>query len=61
MDGGALLVGIENQGVWLWAVRDDSDNPMVWERENESGQPWTETGSIWMSFCGTSPGVGHRQ
>ena len=39
-----LLVGIENQGVWLWGVRDDGDNPMVWEKENKAGRAWTETG-----------------
>jgi hypothetical protein len=25
MDGDVLLVGIENQRIWLWGVRDDSD------------------------------------
>ena len=44
MDGSVLLVGIENQGVWLWGVRDDGDSPLVWERENDPGADWTETG-----------------
>lgn len=44
MDGNVLLVGIENQAVWLWGVRDDGDNPMVWERANDPGADWTETG-----------------
>jgi hypothetical protein len=44
MDGDVLLVGIENQSVWLWGVRDDGDNPMVWERANDPGADWTETG-----------------
>jgi hypothetical protein len=44
MDGDMLLVGIENQEVWLWGVPDDGDNPMVWERENTPGADWTETG-----------------
>jgi hypothetical protein len=43
MDGEMLLVGLENQGVWRWGVRDESDNPLVWERENELGADWTET------------------
>jgi hypothetical protein len=30
--------------VWLWGVRGDGDNPVVWERENETGVEWTETG-----------------
>lgn len=44
MDGDMLLVGIENQRVWLWGVHDDGDKPMVWERENDPGADWTETG-----------------
>jgi len=44
MDGDVLLVGVETQAVWLWGVRDGGDNPPVWERENEPGAEWTETG-----------------
>ena len=44
MDGDVQLAGIENQAVWLWGVRDDGDNPMVWERANDPGADWTETG-----------------
>jgi hypothetical protein len=44
LDGDVLLVGVENQSVWLWGVRDDGDNPMVWEWENDPGADWTETG-----------------
>jgi hypothetical protein len=44
MNGDVLLVGIENQAVWLWGVRDDGDNPMVWERANDPGLEWTQTG-----------------
>src|SRR5215469_8066460 len=44
MDGDVLLVGIETQHVWLWGVRDDGDNPMVWERANDPGADWTEIG-----------------
>jgi hypothetical protein len=43
MDGDMLLVGVENQAVWLWGVRDRGGNPLVWERENEPGAGWTET------------------
>jgi hypothetical protein len=39
-----LLVGVENQGVWLWGVQDDGRNASVWERENSIGEPWTATG-----------------
>jgi hypothetical protein len=44
MDGEMLLVGVENQGVWLWGVRDGGDNPLVWERENKPAADWTQTG-----------------
>jgi hypothetical protein len=44
MDGDMLLVGIENQGVWHWGVRDESDNPVVWEKESAAAADWTETG-----------------
>jgi hypothetical protein len=44
MDGDMLLVGVENQAVWLWGVMDGGGNPLVWERENEPGTGWTETG-----------------
>ena len=44
MDEDVLLVGIENEHVWLWGVRDDGDNPMVWERRNDPGTDWTRTG-----------------
>ena len=50
MDGDVLLVGIETQGVWLWGVRGDGDNPVVWERENEPGVEWTETGECLDEF-----------
>lgn len=43
MDGEMLLVGVENQGVWLWGVRDEGANPLVWERENMPEAGWTET------------------
>ena len=41
MDEDVLLVGLENQHIWLWGVRDDDDNPMVWERRNDPGSDWT--------------------
>jgi hypothetical protein len=44
MDGNMLLAGVENQAGWLWGVPDDGGNPLVWERENEPGEPWTRTG-----------------
>jgi hypothetical protein len=44
MNGAMLLAGVENQAVWLWGVPDSGGNPMVWERENEPGAPWTPTG-----------------
>ena len=43
MDGDMLLVGVETQAVWLWAVRDNGDNPLVWERYNEPGADWAQT------------------
>ncbi len=45
MDGDMLLAGVETQAVWLWGVPDGGGgNPLVWERENEPGAAWTETG-----------------
>jgi hypothetical protein len=44
MDGDMLLAGVENQAVWLWGVPDSGGNPLVWERENQPGAGWTETG-----------------
>jgi hypothetical protein len=44
MDGDMLLVGVETQAVWLWGAPDGGDNPWVWERENEPGAGWTQTG-----------------
>lgn len=44
VDGDVLLVGVETQAVWLWGVREGDPNPWVLERENERGEPWTETG-----------------
>jgi hypothetical protein len=44
MDADVLLVGIENQHAWLWGVRDDGENPQVWERRNDPGTDWTQTG-----------------
>lgn len=44
MDGEMLLAGVETQAVWLWGVPDGGDNPLVWERENEPGASWTQTG-----------------
>lgn len=43
LQGNMLLVGVENQRVWLWGVQHDSDNPLVWERSNEPGARWTKT------------------
>ena len=44
MDQDMLLVGIETQAVWLWGVPDNGSNPLVWERKNEPGTGWTQTG-----------------
>ena len=44
VDGEMLLVGVENQAVWLWGTPDGGGNPLVWERENEPGAGWTQTG-----------------
>jgi hypothetical protein len=45
MDGDMLLVGVETQAVWLWGVLDEGGgNPLVWERENNPGARWTQTG-----------------
>lgn len=43
MDGDTLLVGVENQAVWLWGVLDGGGNPLVRERENRPGADWTQT------------------
>jgi hypothetical protein len=33
----------QSAGVWLWGVRDEDDNLLVWERENTPGSGWTQT------------------
>jgi hypothetical protein len=43
-DGDMLLVGVEAQAVWLWGVQGNDGNPLVWERENQPGAGWTQTG-----------------
>jgi hypothetical protein len=50
MDGDVLVVGVEAQAVWLWGVRPGDDNPLVLERENEEGRPWTGTGEALDEF-----------
>ncbi len=33
---------IENQGVCLWATEPEGEDPRVWYRNNEQGEPWIE-------------------
>ncbi|WP_143448733.1 hypothetical protein [Kineosporia sp. A_224] len=44
--GDVLLIGVENQGVWLWGLRDQ----MVVERENEAHALWTSTGESLLEY-----------
>jgi hypothetical protein len=50
LDGDVLLVGVETQAVLAGGVRDDGDNPLVWERDNVPGTAWTETGELLDEF-----------
>ena len=40
VEDGKLVVWVENQGVWEWGVDPDSDDPEVYDRENEDDEPW---------------------
>lgn len=44
IDNGKSVVWVENQGVWLWAIDPEGDDPPVFDRENEDGVPWQPTG-----------------
>jgi hypothetical protein len=44
VEDGKLVVWMENQGVWEWAVDQDADDPDVYDRKNEDDEPWQPTG-----------------
>lgn len=43
VEDGRLVFWVENQGVWLWGVDLEGDDPRVYDRENEPGRPWQPT------------------
>jgi hypothetical protein len=47
---GKLVVWVENQGVWEWGVDWDSEDPEVYDRENEDDEPWQPTGPRLSTF-----------
>jgi hypothetical protein len=43
-EDGMVTFWVENQAVWLWAYRPGGSDPPVFDRENETGRPWTASG-----------------
>ena len=39
-EDGRLLFYVENQGVYLWTTASQGDDPPVWGKFNEEGEPW---------------------
>lgn len=51
VEQGMVTFYVENQGVWLWSfLVDDSDDPIVFERENEDHIGWSSTGTPLSQF-----------
>jgi hypothetical protein len=50
MEDGKCLFWLESQGVWEWAFEPDQPNPMVFDRETDSGQAWHPTGIVLSEF-----------
>jgi hypothetical protein len=44
VEDGKLVFWVENQGVWLWGCDRVGDDPTVFDRENQPGEPWQPTG-----------------
>lgn len=42
IDDGKIVFLVENQAVCLWATEPDGEDPRVWYRNNEEGEPWLE-------------------
>ncbi len=42
VDDGRVTFLVENQGVCLWATEPEGDDPLVWYRNNDEGEPWIE-------------------
>jgi hypothetical protein len=41
---------VENQGVYVWSTLPEGEDPPVWGRFNEPGEPWTEEGMTLSEF-----------
>jgi hypothetical protein len=42
LEDGKIVFLVENQAVCLWATETDGEDPRVWYRNNEEGEPWLE-------------------
>ena len=42
IEGGKVVFLVENQAVCLWATEPEGEDPKVWYRNNEEGEPWIE-------------------
>jgi hypothetical protein len=49
-EGERLLFYSENQGVYHWSTACEGNDPPVWGRFNEQGEPWTEEGMPLSAF-----------
>jgi hypothetical protein len=50
VDDGRLLFYVENEGVYLWSTDPAGNDPPVWGRFNEPGEPWTPEGMTLSEF-----------
>lgn len=42
IEGGKVVFLVENQAACLWATEPEGEDPKVWYRNNEEGEPWIE-------------------
>jgi hypothetical protein len=49
-DGRRLVFYAENQSVYLWSTAAEGDDPRVWVRLNETGEPWEAEESSLSAF-----------
>lgn len=50
VEDGKRVFWVENQGVWLWAMDLSGEDPAVFDRLNDSGEPWERTGVSLSTF-----------
>src|SRR5206468_2654566 len=47
---GRVVFYVENQGVYLWSIMLEGDDPPVWSRFQQPGVPWTQEGMSLSEF-----------